>query len=525
MKDSLNLDLLRSSLSPDALAAGASGWFTRWWPEVIAAALLVATIVLMRDIPLGHDAVWQMWIARQLAHGARLYSDVLEVNPPLWFWMAVPLHHVAEAIGSSPRNVLKAAIFGSLCLSLALIALLRPGAPRVRVGMYLGLVLAASVVALPDFGQREHYTLLATAPWVAMIAARAEQKSVPAGLAALIGIFAASGLALKIHFTIVPLALEIWLAIALRRVWIWRPELVVLSICAAAYAAAVALFAADYFRVMVPMVLLSYGEFGNPPFLYLFVQLAVPLSLLTGIGLYAGGGIRTRQGGAALVASLAFLACYFAQHKGWRYHSLPALGMLFVCAGAESANLRWSIRRHRPTAVALASVMLLAVVESLHIGPYANERYAAAKQALAGVPRNDPVMVFAAGAFAMPVVEDLGLVWPSRLMSSWFMPAIVRGMQEGDLSPSLEALADNIRRQSLVDLLCHPPKRILVENERVSMHGQASSFGYLDFYRMDPSVARFLDRYRPGPTFGRYLTLDLTDKAGLAPPDRCRAVF
>jgi hypothetical protein len=257
----------------------------------------------------------------------------------------------------------------------------------------------------------------------------------------------------------------------------------------------------------------------------LLFQLAVPLSLLTGIGLFARGEILTKQGGAALVASLVFLACYFAQQKGWRYHSLPALGMLFVCAGAESANVRWNIRRHRPTAVALASVMLLAVVESLSVGPYVNERYASAKQALAGVPRNEPVMVFAVGPFALPVIEDLGLVWPSSLMSSWFVPAIVRGMREGNLSPALEALADNVRKQSLVDLLCHPPTRILVENERVSMHGQAASFGYLDFYRMDPSLARFLDRYRPGPTFGRYLTLDLTDKAGLAPPDRCRAVF
>jgi hypothetical protein len=422
-------------------------------------------------------------------------------------------------------DVLRFTLFAALGLSLTLTALLKPGEPRVRAGMYAGLLLGATIVALPDFAQREQYTLIATAPLVALIGMRAQRKSVPIALAALAGAFALTGLALKPHFVIVPIALEAWLAIALRRVWLWRPELVVLSICAAAYAAAAALFASDYFLVMTPMLLLSYGEFGNPPFHFLFFQLAVPLSLLTGIGLYAGGEIRTRQGGAALVASLAFLACYFAQQKGWRYHSLPALGMLFVCAGAESANLPWSIRRYRPTVIALASVVLVAVVESLHIGPYANERYAAAKQALAGVPRDAPVMVFAVGPFAMPAIEDLGLVWPSRLMSSWFLPAIVRGSQESNLSPALEALADNMRRQSLADLLCHPPKRILVDSERFSLYGHASSFGYLDFYRMDPSFARFLDRYRPGPTFGHYLTLDLTDKAGLVLPARCRAVF
>jgi hypothetical protein len=522
MKDSPILDLQRLPLSPGALAAPASDWLTRWWPELVAAALLVASIILMREVPLGHDAVWQMWIARQLAHGARLYSDVLEVNPPLWFWMAVPLHYLAEAVGSSPRDALKCAIFGSLGLSLALIALLRP-APRVRAGMYLGLLLAATVVALPDFAQREQYTLLATAPWVALIAARAEQKRVPVALAALVGIFAASGLALKIHFAIVPLALEVWLAIALRRVWIWRLEVVVLSIGAAAYAAAVVLFAPDYLRVMVPMVLLSYGEFGTAPVFDVLLQFSIPLSILAGVGLYTSGGIRTRQGGAALVASLAFLAAFIAQQKGWRYHSLPALGMLFVCVGAEASHLRWSLRQHRPAAVAFACVMLVSIFETVHTGQQPNERATAVKQALADIPRGEPVLVLALNPSSMPVIEDLGLVWPSRLMSSWFLQAIVLEMQRGTLSPAREALGDTMRAQLLADMLCHPPKRILVDSDHVQIQGH--SFGYLDFYRMEPAMARFLDRYRPGPTFGRYLTFDLADKAALARPARCRPVF
>ena len=500
---------------------------SRWWPELAAAAALVASVALLRGVPIGHDAVWQMWIARQLAHGARLYSDVLEVNPPLWFWMAVPLQHAAELTGGSPREVLKYAFFGALGLSLTLIALLRPGEPNVRAGMYLGLLLAATIMVLPDFGQREQYTLLAAAPLVVLVGMRAERKPVPVGLAALVGAFAATGLALKLHFAIVPLALEVWLAVALRRLWTpCRPELVVLATCAVAYAAAVVLLTPDYLRVLVPILLASYGEFGHQPFFFQLFQIAVPLTLLAGVGLYAGGGSRsrTRQGQAALIAALAFLGCYFAQHKGWRYHSVPALGMLFIFIGAEMAGLRWNIRRNRPAALALASAMLLGLIEALHLGPYLND--STADRALAGMRRGDPVMVFAVGPFVIwPKVEDLGLVWPSRLMSDWFLPAIVLGMRENNLSPALEALAQTIRSELLTDLMCHPPKRILIDDQWVILPGRSSPFGYLEFYRMDPAFARFLDRYRPGPTFGHFLTLNLVDKEGLEPPKRCRAIF
>ncbi len=37
------------------------------------------------------DVAWQLWIAHQVNHGGRLYRDMVEVNPPLWFWMALPV--------------------------------------------------------------------------------------------------------------------------------------------------------------------------------------------------------------------------------------------------------------------------------------------------------------------------------------------------------------------------------------------------------------------------------------------------
>ena len=51
------------------------------------------------------DVIWQMWVARQLLGGTELYSQINEVNPPLWFWMAVPVEAAAQALGISRQTL------------------------------------------------------------------------------------------------------------------------------------------------------------------------------------------------------------------------------------------------------------------------------------------------------------------------------------------------------------------------------------------------------------------------------------
>ena len=44
------------------------------------------------------DVSWQLWAAHQLNGGARLYRDINEINPPLWFWMGMPVDGLAGLI-------------------------------------------------------------------------------------------------------------------------------------------------------------------------------------------------------------------------------------------------------------------------------------------------------------------------------------------------------------------------------------------------------------------------------------------
>jgi len=68
-------------------------------PELLA-ILLVAVLAAFRvHGSVDPDTSWQLWTADRAFHGARLYRDIVELNPPLWFWMALPIDRVAHWLG------------------------------------------------------------------------------------------------------------------------------------------------------------------------------------------------------------------------------------------------------------------------------------------------------------------------------------------------------------------------------------------------------------------------------------------
>src|SRR6476646_3329097 len=57
---------------------------------------IVALLTAFRTMgTVDSDVAWQLWIAGRIHEGAHLYRDIIEVNPPLWFWMALPVDSAA----------------------------------------------------------------------------------------------------------------------------------------------------------------------------------------------------------------------------------------------------------------------------------------------------------------------------------------------------------------------------------------------------------------------------------------------
>jgi hypothetical protein len=412
---------------------------------------LAAAAPLLFLLPITHDAIWQLWIGNRMLHGARLYSDIIEVNPPLWFWLAVPL----AALQADPRMT----AIGFFLLAIALSLYLTPARYR------LFLLPALTLLPLQDFCQREHFTLIAAAPYVFLIGNRVEERDVRHPV--LIGLFAALGFALKPWFALVPLALE-----ALLRKHA-RPETLTLAICAATYAVAILLFAPAYLTDVIPLVRETYSDFGgSQQYLIIFLMFGIAL-----IGVENRSGSGTTR--ALSLGALAFLPAFVIQQKGWAYHSLPARGFLFLAIAVELSRER---RQAALDGFLVAAAILCFWPFSIYRNVYRTEM----ARHLAGVPRGSSVVALVSNpSMAWPMVEERGLDWQLHEFSVWQMNAAARDPR----------LLPEVRKIVAPDLAKRP--QVLIIDNRPLFRSVAHALvpaGYLSCYRLKLRAA-FMESY------------------------------
>src|SRR6476646_4925017 len=128
---------------------------------LIALGILALVTLARLTGTVDSDVAWQLWIAQRMQAGANLYRDIIETNPPLWFWIAAPVERVSGLLNVRPEPVLAVFIGALVGLSLAATDRLIRHIGRNRRSLFLGyaaLVLAA--VPWMHLGQREQIVLI-----------------------------------------------------------------------------------------------------------------------------------------------------------------------------------------------------------------------------------------------------------------------------------------------------------------------------------------------------------------------------
>jgi hypothetical protein len=463
---------------------------------IVPALLVTAVLTAVRlSGSVDADVAWQLWIAARMDAGAQLYRDIVEVNPPLWFWMALPVDRAATLLHARPEAVLVTGVGIAVALSLAATDRLIRHIPPLRRALLL-IYAALLLIAAPwlHIGQREQLLLVGTVPYVALIAARRNGAAVPPSLAILVGAGSALGFALKHYFLLVPALLELWLFASSRREWrCRRPELAAMVATGALYACAVVAFAPDFLRRVVPMVVLGYGDSGAAnvwdlfgPFLIVgllplaFVAMQVRLARRRSVPLTM----------ALLVAAVALAAVYFIQAKGWRYHAIPLIGCSSLALAAFLAE------RPKPSpATRIFAPALLLLPLALSVAE-AHARYALEddlQDAISGMQPGDTLgFIGVENAIPWSVMLQHGFRNPSRYMSFWMLPAIAANEHRRNPDPRLVQLGRQIAAETADDFGCLPPKRIIVQRPP---SGEAG-FDILTFFQRDPHFAELLTHYR-----------------------------
>ena len=449
----------------------------RWLPY----AVLLAVVVALTQLPPTNDAAWQLWIGRQLAAGQILYRDIIEINPPLWFWLAVPIIMLASLLNLSGFAVLVGLLGLLAAVSIAMVQRLRPRPWWIS----LSLVFAFFLTSISATGQREQFTLIAVTPYVFLAAARADGRPIPSWFAIATGLFAAVGIALKHYFLLLPLALELWLL--WKRRGPIRPELIAVVAAGASYLVAILVLARDYFASVVPLVREAYGAYDDPLVIILRTEtVAIVAIVLLGLVLVRG---RSNTLQAIAVASAALLLAYIVQQKGYRYQGLPALGLASLAAMIGISELRFNNVREK-VAAAIVTFALAATLWT-SISNASRVSHGTARMLCKLPPESTVLVLTTVGDVAWPAIEVCDLRWASRYMDLWMLPAIT-----GDPHRHSRLAADT--REAIVqDVARHRPDLIVIARRE---RGGDS----LAFVMSDPAFRSQLASYERNPSEGAF---------------------
>jgi hypothetical protein len=492
---------MSTAAPPATAAAGHQRLLAAVEAQPMVPALVILVLITAGRVSgtVDSDVAWQLWIAGRIHAGANLYRDIVETNPPLWFWMALPIDRLAALLQLRVEAVL--AIVIGLISAGALAAtdqLIRHVPVMRRAALLAAGALALTFLPWVHLGQREQLVLIGTVPYCALIASRRrERRPVPALLAALIGTGAALGFALKHYFAIVPLLLELWLFVGLKRGWRpIRPETVALAIGAIIYVTAIVALEGDYLTEIVPLLDLAYGSFGASSFGDLFGPLAIAglaTGLLLAVHVRLLSGRDATFAAALSVAAVGFGAVYFFQFKGWHYHAIPLAGCGSLALAAllvEGNRLPSSLRILSPALLVLPLAISSGEIRG---GKVLDPDLAAA---IAGLPPGTPIgFITENSAVAWSVTLQRQFRYPSRYNGFWMLGAVKRNELRTRPDPRVIELGRRVVRQTVADFRCLPPRRIIIQRP---LKGAWNEHGLdpLPYFMRNADFAELLSHYR-----------------------------
>jgi len=475
----------------------------RWVP---LAAVLVLAIALRFVTSANTDVSWGLTMAEKWLAGARLYVDLIEVNPPATVFLYVTPVVLGRATGLAPEAMVDVLVFAAIGFSLWLsIRTLRKG-EVIDVGQQwpLAAIVAVALAILPgqSLGEREHIALILFLPWLSVAALRA--KGAAPGLATMLMAGVAAGLVaiIKPHFAaaiVVTAAAAAWSARS------WRPifacENWLAAALLAAYAAFVALAYPQFFSEMMPLLAAVYIPVTRP-FATLIVFYATPIwaATLILVAWLKGRGALRAPFSLLIAASAGFSVPYYVQQKGWPYHSYPMLALALIALALAFIDRRPGARLARTATAVIAAMPAVTTYVWMN---FAVDCSALAAPIRALKPHPKMLALTADLAVGHPLVRQVGGTWVSRVSAQWITVGVMLRRLNEHLDPATDARLEAYLRQDRAwlaeDIGRNRPDVILVQ--------PLSRFDWLAWARADPVLAAEIAAYRPYATVDGVLIL------------------
>jgi hypothetical protein len=472
----------------------------------VLAVLWAVSLAFLLPSIVTTDVGWYLFATRKWLEGAELYHDLMEVNPPLAFYVTVPATLVEMAGWLDEQRALFVYVAALIAVSLgwSLRYVLRMPL-NIRETCVLALAIFAAMFLVPfaDFGQREQLAMVFAMPYVIMSALPASAR-VSLAERFTVGAFAVLGLALKPYFLAVP-AMVAFARIASARSLskapriLFAPEHLAIALGCLAYLALIWLRHPAYLETVLPLASRFYISVGH--------QFAVPMKIAGGVLFFAFPLVLAmwvrpagdRDGALAVVsaAAVGFLISYLVQGKAWHYQIVPVVSCAIVAAAVYAGDLLRPGRPALPAAV-LAFAMVVGIADPLirsgGVHSDTERLLATYRDRLEGRRIAGWSSVVQTG---FPLVNLTDADWTVRYPHLWSFYGAMRFSAQTE-DPQLRHDARNVmadaRRQIVDDLVVAKPDIVLVE----TYLGDA----FLDYLSGDERFTSAFGPYRRIGTIG-----------------------
>ncbi len=453
------------------------------------------------------DIAWRYFIAGGILEGKTLYRDVIDLNPPLWFWAAIPSVWIGNIFGAGAHIVAMSMAHLSCLVALWMFAKGVDGilSKSERGFSLVGFLVAILWVAVADVGQREQSALIASVLWLILALRRDAQLPVSLGLAVSIACFSAYGFALKHYFVLIPLAVELVLALRLGKKWSpFRPETLVLGGLAIAYALLVVHLAPDFLAEIVPMAAMSYDAFnawtGKPTWYAILMVIGPAQFLLVPLVLM----IRLRDKRPIILGLFGlcflFLMIIAGQMKGFFYHYIALKGVCVLILTLWAAQDEPMPKLDS----LLVRLGLLGFFFSMVVSPLQTvikEGATPVSENLLRLIRSEPpsnrIMILSTvPQNSFLVLAQQGRSFGARHYSMWMVPGLMVQGQNQKTADAAKAQLACVRREYLEDIQCFAPTILISQMEKFKGQKSIQTEG-MAFLREDPTADRWMaDHYR-----------------------------
>ena len=319
-----------------------------WW--ILIGITFLYSVYFNAKTLINHDVAWYIYGAERLLAGAKLYRDIIEVNPPLNFYLTIIPVSIAKILGLQPTAIYKCFIFfigwGSLLICFNMLKKIY-GKAASSLYWFLTFILSLIFFAYPlfHFAQREHLMIMLCMPYILSSILFIQQRELSTKIRILTVCMAFIGFALKPFFLLSWLTTECFIAINTKslKILFKRLENYFITGGMILYYISLNIFWPDYF-IITKMALQVYDSYNTPLLIILLFRYTYILALIFAyFAFFMVKKIKENLLTTLLILQMtALITVGFIQHKGWPYHFLPywSITIFFWCCYIASVAIK-----------------------------------------------------------------------------------------------------------------------------------------------------------------------------------------